>query len=41
MQYPDRPELITENLMKLVELTPDPCVHGLQDALTPIMNSSC
>ncbi|PCH35407.1 aromatic compound dioxygenase [Wolfiporia cocos MD-104 SS10] len=24
LPYPDRPELITENLMKLVELTPDP-----------------
>lgn len=26
-QYPDRPEVITDNLLKLTELAPDPCVH--------------
>lgn len=31
IQYPDRPELITDNLMKLVELTPDPYVHDHSD----------
>jgi hypothetical protein len=28
-QYPDRPEVITDNLLKLTELAPDPCVHLL------------
>lgn len=26
-QYPDRPEVITENILKLTELAPDPCVY--------------
>ena len=29
IQYPDRPELITENMLKLVELTPNECVSVL------------
>jgi hypothetical protein len=34
-QYPDRPEVITDNLLKLTELAPDPCVHLIYISLRP------